>query len=73
MLITSFEQLTECIKASGKKRRIAVANPSDHCSIEALEMALDADIAELILVGDLSIKQITAPPRPRSIGYGVCW
>ena len=56
MLITSFEQLTECIKASGKKRRIAVANPSDHCSIEALEMALDADIAELILVGDNTLE-----------------
>ena len=55
MEITSFTQLLESVKNCAKRRRIAVVNPSDHCSTEALLMVHSADIAEFILVGDQNL------------------
>lgn len=56
MQITNFKQLCEQVKATGRQRRITVVNPSDHCSIEAIKMALDAKIAQFLLVGDHNLR-----------------
>lgn len=56
MEITTFNQLLDAVRQHESVRRIAVVNPCDHCSIEALEMAINAGIAQFILVGDCNLK-----------------
>ncbi|MDL2290325.1 phosphate butyryltransferase [Paludibacteraceae bacterium OttesenSCG-928-F17] len=53
--ITSFKELTAHLKNLDSKRRIALANAVDAHSLEAVIMAVEAEIAEAYLVGDAKV------------------
>jgi phosphate butyryltransferase len=56
MAITSFKDLKQMVTAHPMRRRIAVISPTDYCTIEAVSIALNANIADFILVGDTNLK-----------------
>lgn len=53
--ITSFKELTAHLKNFDSKKRIAVANAVDSHTLEAVIMAVEAEIAEAYLVGDAKV------------------
>jgi len=53
--ITSFSELTSHLKNLNSRKRIAVANAVDSFTLDAVLLAVDAGIAEAILIGEKAV------------------